>query len=158
MLSKKLSAEIIHTDDFASWENPMDWWIMTIEKVFEPIAGGAKVLNYKRSSWAVFHKSKSAVNQPVTKIMIIEGVGASRKEFDKYIGLSIFVDTPKDVCLKRGMERDNGQYHNDALKMKWREWNKTEEEHFTKDDTKNRALIIVDGTNNFKIKNNKIKQ
>lgn len=103
LLSKKLNAEIIHTDDFASWENPVNWWPILIEKVFQPIKDGEKFVSYKRSSWAVNHKPEPIIDQPVTEIMIVEGVGSSRKEFEKYIGLSIFVDTSEDVCLERGM-------------------------------------------------------
>ncbi len=34
LLSKKLNAEIIHTDDFAGWNNPQNWWPLVIERVF----------------------------------------------------------------------------------------------------------------------------
>ena len=26
LLARRLDAPIVHTDDFASWENPVDWW------------------------------------------------------------------------------------------------------------------------------------
>ncbi|HXR12510.1 MAG TPA: hypothetical protein VN770_09460, partial [Gaiellaceae bacterium] len=25
-LASRLGASIVHTDDFASWDNPVDWW------------------------------------------------------------------------------------------------------------------------------------
>lgn len=41
LLSEKLKAEIIHTDDFAAWDNPLNWWPLVIERVLEPIACSA---------------------------------------------------------------------------------------------------------------------
>jgi len=43
-LAKQLNAEIIRTDDFASWDNPLNWWPLLIEYVFEPISKGSKTL------------------------------------------------------------------------------------------------------------------
>ena len=36
-LSEKLGHQIVETDDFATWENPFDWWPLVIEQVFGPI-------------------------------------------------------------------------------------------------------------------------
>ncbi len=147
ILSRKFNAEVIHTDDFASWDNPIDWYAEVLKRVFEPIKNGEKYISYKRSSWASKHKPKPIINQPITEIMIIEGVGSSRKEFQKYIGLKIFVDTPKKICLKRGLERDRGQYTENELQANWQEWVKTEEQHFAENNTKERSDIIVSGVN-----------
>lgn len=51
LLSNKLHAQVIGTDDFASWDNPVNWWPLVIERVFQPIAAGATSLNYPRSKW-----------------------------------------------------------------------------------------------------------
>ena len=67
-LSERLSAEIVHADDFASWEDRINWWPLVIERVFEPIKNGAKVLNYLRSKWWGNHHPEPALNQPVTDI------------------------------------------------------------------------------------------
>lgn len=48
-IGEKLNAEIVETDDFASWDNPLDWWPQVIEKVFEPIQVGEKYLTYDRT-------------------------------------------------------------------------------------------------------------
>lgn len=84
-LSKKLGAEIIHTDDFAGWDNPENWWPLIIERVFDPIKNGNKTLSYPRSKWWETHNPEPVVDQPVTKIMILEGVTALRSEFRPYI-------------------------------------------------------------------------
>ena len=106
-LSEKLHAEIIHVDDFASFDNLVDWWPLVVERVFEPIKRGEKFLNYPRSKWSETHHPEPVVDQPVTPIMVLEGVRALRREFRPYISYGIFVDTPKEVCLQRGFERDS---------------------------------------------------
>ncbi|QQS15409.1 MAG: (d)CMP kinase [Candidatus Moraniibacteriota bacterium] len=102
-LSEELDAQIIQTDDFASWDNPLNWWPLVIEKVFDPIKKGARTLSYPRSSWWENHHPEPVIDQPVTKIMILEGVSSLRKEFRNYISLGFFVDTP--LFAKRSRER-----------------------------------------------------
>lgn len=87
LLSGNLKAQIIRTDDFASWENPFDWWPLVIEHVFEPIENGAQTLSYPRSKWWENHDPDPVDDKPVSNTMILEGVGSFRKEFQKYISL-----------------------------------------------------------------------
>jgi uridine kinase len=152
LLSKRLNAQIIHGDDFAGWDNPKNWWPLVIDKVFEPISQGAKTLNYERSKWREDHHPKPAVDEPVTPIMIIEGVGVNRKEFRKYISLSIRVDAPKEVCLQRGFERDRGQdgKSDEEIKHMWEEWYEDELNFFEQDDpARSAADLVIDGTKPF---------
>lgn len=151
MLSKELGAEIIHTDDFAGWDNPENWWPLVIERVFEPIKSGATALNYPRSKWWEAHNPEPVVNQPVTDIMILEGVSSLRKEFREYLSLSIFVDTPIEICLQRGFERDRGQdgKSDDEIKHMWQQWYEKEEIYIARDNPKEFADIVLDGTKPF---------
>lgn len=148
MLAKQLNAEIIHTDDFAGWDNPENWWPSVIERVFEPIKNGATTLNYPRSKWWETHNPEPVVNQPVTQIMILEGVSSLRKEFRPYIAFSIFVDTPVKVCLQRGFERDKGQdgKSDDEIKSMWQDWYEKEEAYMHRDNPKGFADLVLDGT------------
>ena len=107
-LAQKLDAEVIHTDDFASWDNPLNWWPLLIERVFQPIITGASTLSYPRSSWWEKHQPEPVIDQPVTEVMILEGVSALRKEFRPYISVGVFVETPETECLARGLGRDAG--------------------------------------------------
>src|SRR6056297_3324621 len=149
-LGEQLRAEVIHTDDFAGWENPLNWWPAVIKAVFEPIKAGATTLSYQPASWWEDHHPEPVVNQPVTPIMILEGVSASRKEFDDYLGLRIFVDTPKEVCLKRGIERDmaTGKSVDEVTKM-WEDWFTEEDAFFANYDPKAKADVVIDGTKPF---------
>lgn len=150
VLSEKLNAEIIHTDDFASWDNPLNWYPNVIKEVFQPIANGAKKISYQPASWWEDHQPEPVVDQPVTDIMILEGVSSSRKEFQDYISFSIFVDTPKEICLERGVERDSstGKSKKEITEM-WEKWFEEENEYMQRDNPKENADMVVDGTKPF---------
>jgi uridine kinase len=149
-LAKKLNAQIIHTDDFASWDNPLNWWPLVIEQVFEPIKAGAKALNYLRSKWWEDHNPESVVDQTVTSVMILEGVSSLRKEFRPYLSLGIFVDTPEGICLERGIARDlsTGKSREELQKI-WQDWLKDEDEYMERDLPAKYADIVIDGTRPF---------
>lgn len=123
-LAKGLSAEIIHTDDFASWDNPTDWWPNLRDTVLEPIRQGAKTLSYQPSSWAPDHHPEPVKDQPVTSIMILEGVGSARKQFRPYLSYAIWVEAPKEVCIARGLERDG-----EDMRKQWEQWWSEEEKY-----------------------------
>lgn len=151
MLARQLKAGIIHTDDFAGWDNPENWWPLVIEKIFEPIKNGATVVSYSRSKWWATHNPEPIVNQPVTDIMILEGVSSLRQEFRPYISFGIFVDAPLEVCIQRGFERDRGQDNksDDEIKRMWEQWYEEEEVYIARDNPKEFANLILDGTRPF---------
>ena len=151
ILSEQLNAEIIQTDDFAGWNNPENWWPLVIETIFEPIIRGSTALSYPRSKWWQTHNPEPVIDQPVTNIMILEGVSSLRKEFRQYISLSIFVDTPLDICLKRGFERDKGQdgKSDDEIKAMWRKWYEKEQLYIARDNPKEFADLVLDGAKPF---------
>ncbi len=151
VLAKQLSAGIIRTDDFASWDNPLSWWPLLIEYVFEPIGEGAKTLSYPRSKWWGDHRPEPVLDQPVTEIMILEGVTSLRKEFRAYISYGIFVDTPKEICFQRGLARDAGMDgKTDAeIEAMWIDWIAQEDEYIAGDNPKAYADKVVDGSRPF---------
>lgn len=150
LLADKLGASLIQTDDFARWDNPLNWWPLVIERVFEPIKAGAKTLSYPRSKWWENHYPEPVVDQPVTTIMIFEGVSSSRKEFRDCVSLSIFVDTPKEVCLQRGVKRDSGTGKSkEELEKMWTGWFEEEEKYIQRDNPREYADIVIDGTKPF---------
>ena len=146
-VSEKLDAEIIHTDDFSGWNNPLNWWLAVVNQVFEPIKSGATTLSYQPASWWENHHPVPVINQPVTPIMILEGVSSSRKEFDEYLSLRIFVDTPKEICLARGIQRDTstGKPIVELTEM-WKNWFAKEDEYFQRDNPKEKADSVILGT------------
>ncbi|MCA9334485.1 (d)CMP kinase [Candidatus Saccharibacteria bacterium] len=139
-LAKELDAEVIHTDDFASWDNPTNWWPQLQDQVLEPIKQGAKTLSYKPSSWAPDHYPEPVKDQPVTPIMILEGVSSTRKEFRPYLSYAIWVEAPKGVCIARGLERDG-----EDMREQWEQWWADEEKYIAEHKPQEYANQIVSG-------------
>ena len=149
-LAEKIPAQVVQQDDFASGDNPLNWWPLVIERVFAPIQNRARTLSYPRSKWWENHYPEPVIDQPVTPVMILEGVSSSRKEFRDYISLSIFVDTPKKVCLQRGIERDGSTGKTkEELEKVWQGWFDEEDKYMRRDNPKAYADIITDGTKPF---------
>lgn len=152
-LAQQFDAQIIHTDDFASWENPVDWWPSVIERVFEPLARGAAILEYPRTQWWESQTPSPQVRQPVTDVMILEGVTALRSEFRPWIAFGIFVDTSADICLQRGFARDqgmDGKSDAEILAM-WHTWIAAEEQYIARDSPRAFAKWVIDGSKSLKV-------
>jgi len=147
-ISRIVNGGIIEIDDFASMENPTNWYSNVLQKVFLPIKSGAVSLSYERSSWWPKHHPDPVKNQSVRDIMIIEGVGATRKEFRPFLGLSIFIDTPKELCLQRGIARDlkSNAGSEAQITSHWEQWIQEELEYFEAHDPKSVSEITIDGT------------
>ena len=44
------NCSIVHTDDFASWDHPVDWYPRLIEQVLEPLRQN-HVAHYQKFDW-----------------------------------------------------------------------------------------------------------
>jgi uridine kinase len=113
-LAHELDAPIIHTDEFASWNNPVDWWPELIEKVLRPIAAGRSA-RYSPTDWG--GPAKPDVVIEPGDFVLLEGVTASREAFRPYLAFAVWIGTPQDVRLGRGLRRDG-----DHARADWERW------------------------------------
>ena len=146
VLATALDATIVHTDDFASPEYPFDWWPEVIGKVFDPIRGGATTLGWSRSGWWDGHDPEPVVDLRVTEVLILEGVSAARREFRDQLSFAIWVETPSELCLQRGLARDDGLVHDgqDAASV-WASWVADEDAYIARDDPASYVDAVVSG-------------
>jgi uridine kinase len=116
--------------------------------VIEPTMAGANSISYPRAKWWPEHNPEPVINQPVTSLIIVEGVCSSRNELRDYMTIKIFVDTPRNICIERGLARDRGMGGKSEREIidQWNQWLKWDDEYFAKDDPKSIADIIADGT------------
>jgi uridine kinase len=133
------NAEIVRTDDFASWENPVDWWPRLIEVVLEPLAANAKLLRFEASAWEVGRAPKWIEIRP-TPVLILEGVTASREAFRPYLTYAIWIDAAADVRLSRGLERDGP-----GSREQWERWMAAEETYRIREHPDELADLVVRG-------------
>ena len=73
--------------------------------------------------------------------VVVEGVFSTRVELIDYYDVRVWVDTPADVCLARGIERDGEQHRH----LWENEWMKAYERYVEASDPVERADVVVRG-------------
>lgn len=155
ILSKYLGdCMIVHTDDFASWDNPINWHKRAIDELFTPLAEN-KAANYQVHDWK-FNKLGDWACVNCEDYIIVEGVGSSREEFRKFLSFSIFIEAEEDLRLERGLERDAKNAEKEGMRkdhetaeLQWKNWLRQESGHFKEDDPRLFADIIISGEEPF---------
>ncbi|MGH8889876.1 MAG: uridine kinase family protein [Acidothermaceae bacterium] len=131
-------APVVHTDDFASWDNQFEWWPRLLDQVIAPLSQSATG-RYQRYDW-VARTFAEWHDVPAAAAVVVEGVGAARREFAADLSAAIWVETPADLRLRRGIERDG-----EAMREFWAKWIDGETRHYAEHDTRERANLIVSG-------------
>jgi uridine kinase len=129
---------IIHTDDFASWDEPINWWPRLREQVLEPFRRGEPA-RYQRYDWLAKSLADWIVVLPPAYV-VLEGVSATRRAFAPYLTFKIWVDTPAEVRFRRGIERDGPE-----MADQWRLWMAAEDEYVAREQPDERADAVVSG-------------
>ena len=132
------NAPIVHTDDFASWDEPIEWWHRLEAEVLGPLGRGEPVryraydwLNRQLGEWRELRASD---------VIVLEGVSSARRAVAGRLSLAIWVETPRATRLARGIARDG-----EAMRPQWEQWMAEEDAHYARDRTRERADVIVDG-------------
>ena len=144
-LAKRLStalgdAPVIHTDDFASHDEPLEWWPRMLHDVIEPLLRG-EAASYRPYDWVNRELAADTITVEPSEHILIEGVGATRKAWRDRLALRIWVDCPRDIRLARGIERDG-----EELRDFWLEWMKAEDDYVATEQPRRYADVIVDGS------------
>src|SRR3954470_19740915 len=97
-------AAVVHTDDIAWWHSMFDWSQEMRAGVLEPLHRGQHV-DYRPPGWES-HGRLGAVSVPATaSLVIIEGVGAGRRETADLIDAIAWVQTDLEVTRRRDADR-----------------------------------------------------
>jgi uridine kinase len=131
-------APIVHTDDFASWEEPLQWWPRLLEQVIEPLASGEQGC-FQRYDWEQRRLADWVVVER-SPVVVLEGVSAARREWSEHLAYGVFVSTSARSRLLRGLARDGA-----SMREQWHSWMEAEDRHFAEDRAMDRAELIVDG-------------
>jgi uridine kinase len=143
LLGDRLNAQVqrvdlVHTDDFASADNPLNWWPRLIAQVLQPLRDGAAA-RYQRYDWDLGRLAEWRSIEP-GGLVLLEGVSASRNAFRPYLSLAIWIETPADERLRRGLQRDGEQ-----ARAQWRQWMADEVEWGSAERPWDRADVVVSG-------------
>jgi uridine kinase len=136
-LARELNAPIVHTDEFASWTNPIDWWPELIEKVLVPLAGGRSA-RYTPTSWDEAEKEEVIIE--AGDFVVLEGVTASRAAFRPFLAFSIWIETPRELRLRRGLLRDG-----ESARADWERWMAEEDAYVEREQPAEHADLVLPG-------------
>lgn len=131
------ASAVIHTDDFSSWDNPLDWWPALIEHALEPLAAGA-VARYQPTSWGDEERAPVAIEPGHT--VLLEGVSAAREAFRPYLAYSIWIETDRAERLRRGIERDG-----EGSRPLWERWMDEEDDYAARERPAEHADAVLRG-------------
>lgn len=133
------TAAVVCLDDFArptvpGWDMPR-----MISQVLDPLRAGRSG-RYQRWDWetdlgAEWH------DVPAGGVVIVEGVSATRAELAGRWDLTVWVSTPRDIRLARGLTRDG-----EAMREQWLTvWMPEEDAYVAEQHPAERADVIVIG-------------
>lgn len=133
---------VAHTDDIAWHHSFFDWTELMIDHVLAPARRGEAV-DYRPEAWSSRGRD-GAIEVPAdTRWVIVEGVGAARRELVSLVDAVIWVQSDDAVARSRGIERDGGDQ---AAAAFWDEWMAAEEPFLEDQRPWERATVIVNGT------------
>lgn len=130
---------VVHTDDFAAWDNQFNWWPRLLERVLLPLSRN-KAARYQRFDWDIQRLAEWHTIEPGS-LVVLEGVSSSRAKFRPFLSLTVWVDTPRELRLKRGNERDG-----EGMREAWLGWMAAEDEWAVEEDARAHANLVISGT------------
>ena len=130
---------VVHTDDFASWDNPLEWWPRLVEQVLEPLSKGLAP-RYQRYDSDEERLAEWITLDPPPRVLVLEGVSACRLAFEPYLSYRIWVETPRHLRLARGLDRD-GQDSSDL----WDDSMADEHAYAARENPRGRADLVGSG-------------
>lgn len=132
------SASVIHLEDLlAGWEGGLDAMVRAlVSDVLEPLAQGRDA-SYRRWDW---HASQFADRVPVPPVplLVVEGVGAGSRASAAYASALVWLEAGHDLRKDRCLARDG-----DAFAPHWQSWARDEEQHFAREDTRQRSDLVI---------------
>ncbi len=137
--SAGLSTALVHMDDvYDGWDGLRRGGGTVRRSIVQPLAEG-RPASYRRYDWAAGRYAESRDVPPVD-VLLVEGVGSGHLGYADHITVLVWVDAPRDLRLRRGLERDG-----EALRSHWLRWMAEESRLHDEERTRARADVLVDG-------------
>ena len=97
-------AAVLHSDDLAWHHSVFDWRELLVDGVLRPMWAG-QVVDYRPPPWVERGRSGSIQLPAGTQIVILEGVGASRRDLTDLLDAAVWVETDEPERAHRDEER-----------------------------------------------------
>ena len=152
VLAAQFDAPVIQGDEFyrpsverqqsgsepGAIEASFDWRRLELQ-VLAPLSRGEEA-RYQRYDWES-DRLGGWSTVPCRDTVVVEGVYLLRNELRRYASVSIWVETPREVRLTRGIERDG-----EAARSRWtEEWMPAEDAYVSAMRPEASATLVVDG-------------
>jgi hypothetical protein len=135
---------VVHTDDLAWWHSRFGWADLLIDGILMPVHQGRPV-SFRPPSWAE-HGRAGSIDVPVAcPLLMIEGVGAGRREAAYLIDALMWVQSDQAEAERRSLARV-GQPGGPRTVQDLREWMAEEEPFLAEQRPWERADLVVAGT------------
>lgn len=131
---------VVRTDDLLDgWDDQFTFWPRLERDVLAPLREG-RPGRYRRYDWHRGAFGDAIVTVPAASVVILEGVSTARAAIRPELALSVFISAPRDLRLRRALERDG-----EGLRAYLEKWQRGEDRHFAADATAHAADLVVDG-------------
>ena len=138
-LGGRLNAPTVHMDDlYPGWGGLAAGPARLLEWVLGPLVSG-RAARYRRYDWEASRYAEW-VEVPNAGTLIVEGCASGARSGAPYLSYLIWVEAPRDVRMRRGIERDG-----EIFRPHWDRWAAQEQVHFAADGTAGRADVRIDG-------------
>ena len=130
---------VIHTDDIAWHHSFFGWSDILIEGLLEPLRRQGPPLSFTPMAWTERGRPGSITIPAHTQSVIVEGVGATRRELMPWLDATVWVETDEAVAMQRtiALDRDPPGFV--------RDWMDAERTHLSQDRLWTRSSAIVSG-------------
>lgn len=123
--------ELVSTDAFATWDDPVSWWPRLVDGVLRPLADGVEGA-YRRMDWTGgTPRPGELVRVPVPDVLVLEGVSSGRTSVRPLLShLCWLSGGPEAARLARTVARDGA-----AAQAELGRWQRFERGWFAVDGT-----------------------
>jgi len=133
---------VVHTDDVAWWESFFGWDHLMAGGILEPLRRGEDV-EYRPPAWDARRRGGSIIVPASATLVVVEGVGASRRSLSPLLDGAIWVQSDFDDANRRGIAREGGSRQATDF---WWEWDREEQPFLADDRPWERADALICGT------------
>ena len=135
---------VVHTDDLAWWHSRFGWADLLVDGILMPVHRGEPVA-FQPPRWAE-HGRRGSIDVPAScPLLIVEGVGAGRREAAHLVDALIWVQSDQREAARRSLARV-GQPGGPRTVQDLREWMAEEEPFLAYQRPWERADLVVAGT------------
>lgn len=141
-------AGLVSTDDVAWHESMFGWSTLLVDGVLRPFRAGADVA-YRPPAWERMGRSGAITIPDSVRVLVVEGVGASRAELADWLDLAVWVQSDHAEAERRGIARDIASGVNGSEREAtafWHTWQAEELPFLDRDRPWERADLVLAGT------------